>query len=63
MEDHFIPLKDVRPWVGGASVSTLRRWVHSGRLPAYMAGGRIVVKERDLRDFVKPVSPRPGYSK
>jgi len=28
-----------------------------------MAGGRIVVKERDLRDFVKPVSPRPGYSK
>jgi excisionase family DNA binding protein len=37
------------------SFSTLRKWIHAGRLPGYYAGGRIVVREKDLLDFIKPV--------
>jgi excisionase family DNA binding protein len=37
------------------SFSTLRKWIHAGRLPGYYAGGRIVVREQDLLEFIKPV--------
>jgi excisionase family DNA binding protein len=55
MKNIYLSLRDIRTLVGGTSVATLRKWVHSGRLPAYYAGGRIVVREQDLMDFLKPV--------
>ena len=54
MDEKFIPLRKVALQVGAAP-ATVRRWVHNGSLPGYMAGGRIVAKEGDLQDFIRPV--------
>jgi len=51
----YLTLREIRPSLGMPSFSTLRKWIYAGRLPAYYAGGRIVVREEDLLDFLKPV--------
>ena len=56
MKHTYINLRQIRSSLGEkVSFSTIRKWIHSGRLPGYYAGGRIVVRERDLLDFLKPV--------
>ena len=54
MDEKFISIRQVAFRIGAAP-ATVRRWVHNGRLPGYMAGGRIVVKEGDLLEFIRPV--------
>jgi len=51
----YLTLREIRPSLGNPSFSTLRKWIHAGRLPGYYAGGRIVVRENDLLEFIKPV--------
>lgn len=55
MRHTYLTLREIRPSLGMPSFSTLRKWIHAGRLPGYYAGGRIVVREQDLLDFLKPV--------
>ena len=55
MRHTYLTLREIRPFLGKPSFSTLRKWIHTGRLPGYYAGGRIVVREQDLLDFLKPV--------
>ena len=55
MKHTYLTLREIRSSLGNPSYSTLRKWIHAGRLPGYYAGGRIVVREQDLKEFLKPV--------
>ena len=57
MDSKFIYLRQVAAEIP-ASTGSLRRWIHAGRLPAYMVGGRIVIRKDDLAAFIRPVAPR-----
>jgi excisionase family DNA binding protein len=37
----------------GVHVETVRRWVRSGKLPAYTFGGKHVIKGKDFKAFMK----------
>lgn len=52
----YIPLRTVAATLE-KHPQTVRRWLHSGLLPGYFIGERLVVCEDDLRDFIRPLTP------
>ena len=42
---------------GYGSYSTLRAWVHQGKLPASRIGGRVKLLRSDLENLVQPITP------
>lgn len=39
----------------GRGDRTIRQWIHTGQLPAYRFGGRLLIRREDLQAMVRPV--------
>ncbi|MBQ2211844.1 MAG: helix-turn-helix domain-containing protein [Ruminococcus sp.] len=50
MEQEYFSIKQVCARLG-VSRMTLRRWIDSGKLPAYKLGRLVRIKREDLEDF------------
>jgi excisionase family DNA binding protein len=48
-------------FAGQISEWTLRTWVRTGRLPAFRAGARVLLRREDLQNLCKPTAiPSPA---
>jgi len=48
---------------GQISEWTLRSWIRTGRLPAFRAGGRVLIHREDLENFCKPRPVNSGVAR
>jgi excisionase family DNA binding protein len=48
---------------GQISEWTLRSWIRTGKLPAYRAGARVLIRREDLENFCKPRPVNSGAAR
>ncbi|MAF43029.1 MAG: hypothetical protein CMI54_02500 [Parcubacteria group bacterium] len=52
LEHELIPLADVFPEIIPIKLNTARQWIHRGRLPIVKLGGKVFMKESEVRKIL-----------
>ena len=57
----LISIKDAARLANNTHRATIQRWIHSGKLPAWKLGKRLLVSRADVLAMIQPFTPRERF--